>query len=169
MGPLHDTKDEAFCNLVFAGKTQADAYVEAGYQAKDRRAAYREASRLRQRPEIEARIVELQNARASAFILSKDWVLEQMVDAHDQAAEDGNHSARIRSLELLGREKGAFTERKDIMLRDFSQMTSEEIEEFLARQRTQGIAPEAGERGGGGTGQPKARDRQPRKVRTLAR
>jgi|GEM_PF-5607744 len=58
-GPLKQTRHENFCLYLVAGDSQASAYLRAGFKTTAV-AARAGAARLRKRPEVAARILELQ-------------------------------------------------------------------------------------------------------------
>ena len=99
-------------------------------------------------------------AHVTGIVLTRDWLVEQMVDTAAQAAADRAHAPRTRALELLGREKGAFTERKDLVVRSFANLSTEEIEELLAGEPAPGASGKSGGSLAGGTGAKKARGRK---------
>lgn len=167
MGPLPDAQQESFAQAVFSGSTMTQAYMLA-FSETDKVNAGKRGSELGKIPEIQNRLKELRSADDAAFVLTRDWVVAQMADTAVQAEIDRDHNARRGALKELGREVNAFTERQEVMVRSFKDMDQKQIEEFLASERAQGIAPATGERGGGGTGKTKGRDKKPRAPRSLA-
>lgn len=162
IGPLRNQRHERFAVLLNAGKTQADSYIQAGYTAANEKTLSVSASRLAAHPDIQRRLAELRDAQR--VVLSKDWLIDQMIEVTAEARADRSQSAAIRALELLGREKNAFTERKDIVVRSFDQYTTEEIEAFLASERTQGIAPRNGGPGARRPAKAQGRDRKQKRA-----
>ena len=69
----HDTNDSA--QALAAGKTIDQAYREAGY------AAHRgNASTLRSKQHIRARVAELQSRAADGAVLNRQWVMDGLVE-----------------------------------------------------------------------------------------
>lgn len=131
MPPLKNAKHEAFALGIFNGKSARQAYLDAGYKCTPA-AADSSGCDLLKSPKVAARVESLRERVADKVVLTKAWVIEQMVDTALAAKDDRQHSAATRALELLGREKGAFVESKRVSIRSFSDMSAEEIEEFLA-------------------------------------
>jgi phage terminase small subunit len=147
MGPLKNVKHEAFVQGLIQKKPAYQAYLDAGYACKENTAAT-QASLLLAKPNITERLLELSGKAAdkvaTKIALTKEWVVAEMMQAALDAAADKQHSPRIRAIELLGRETGNFTERKQLTVRSFAEMTAEEIEEFLAGQSDGTVAQKAG-------------------------
>lgn len=154
MPPLKNAKHEAFARNMYEGMTGSKAYLDAGYKCTHL-AAETSASALLGNPKITARIAELAGQAstkvARKIALTKEWVVEQMIDAAMEAAEDKHHGARIRAVELLGRETGNFTEQKRVSIRSFTDMTADEIEAFLAGSSSGPAPKKADSRRKGGT------------------
>ena len=133
MPALQNARHERYAQLLAKGWHQGKAYKEAGFKA-----AYRSsASNLARKQHIRARVDEILLAHGEAqkqaiavverkFELSRQWVIDKLVkNAEISLGErpiqyrgkveyryDGAVAAR--SLELLGREVGLFTEKKQI-------------------------------------------------------
>lgn len=160
MGPLKNPRHENFVRAVFEGKTAKQAYRIAVSQTCTETTAETAGCDLLTIPRIKARLEELKNTPVTGIVLTRDWLVEQMVDTAAQAAADRAHAPRTRALELLGREKGAFTERKDLVVRSFANLSTEEIEELLAGEPAPGASGKSGGSLAGGTGAKKARGRK---------
>ncbi len=132
MGPLKNSKHEAFARGIFEGKTGREAYFAAGYNCTPA-AADASACDLLKTPKVAARVTELKDRLAAKVVLSK--VIVENVHRLAGVAETKDQLSVARGCwELLGREYGAFTETKRVSIRAFSDMTAEEIEAFLAGQ-----------------------------------
>ena len=90
MPVLRNPKREAYCLERVKGRTQPDAYIIAGYQAKSQAVAEAAASRLEKDPEILTRIEELRakvlpalnkmlELKADRAVLDRAWVLERLM------------------------------------------------------------------------------------------
>ena len=157
MPVLPNQRHELFAQELAKGKTADEAYELAGYKP-DRG----HASRMASNGNICARVEELLGRAADGVVLTKQWVIERLIENVDRAmqAEEVKDSKGIatgeyrydgsvanRALELLGKEKGMFIDRKEVgKPGDFDRMTEDELEEFIARR--QGASGE----GLGGTG-----------------
>jgi len=111
---LWNSKYEHFARLVAMGQSPAQAYIAVGYEEKT---AYTCGPRLLKRPEVQARVTELQQKAAQTSIqqagLSREFVLRELMDNALQAKQNQEWSASNRALELLGKELGLFVDRSD--------------------------------------------------------
>lgn len=130
MTALANTRWELFCIGVVQGKTQKQAYRDAGFTETGDSAA----SGLIKRPEIKARIAELieektqfsgktlggdgdLDAKGSlAYFettgeIDKNWVIQQLMENMRLARDAGQFSAANKVLELLGKEAGMFLDK----------------------------------------------------------
>ena len=105
MPVLPKPRHEAFAQARAQGKTQEQAYVEAGYSPDDGNAC-----RLTGNDRIKARVQELQELAVNRVIVDKEWVMAQLVD-NAISYKDTNPAVANRALELLGKELGMFVER----------------------------------------------------------
>lgn len=132
MAVLINTQHELFCQAILTGKNQTEAAIEAGYKAKWARSI---ASRLSTKINIIERIKELNEAAASARIMSvierKERLSEiaraRLIDfvdtdedgVHIAADSDSLNSAAIQSIQTRQRNMGFVIERiTDIKLHD---------------------------------------------------
>lgn len=128
MPQLENHRWELFCRAMSRGAVQADAYEEAGFERSSAN-----ASTLKRRPEVMARIDELIKERleregkethagtermdaAKAEIsatgtIRKEWILEELVENIKMAREAGQFSASNKGLEMLGKEMGLFQDK----------------------------------------------------------
>jgi DNA-binding CsgD family transcriptional regulator len=138
MTGLGNLRHERFCQLVAAGHSPAQAYVAAGYSEKT---AYTSGPRLLKMPAVNARVAELRQAVAQGAVnravIDREWVLSEL----RQIAENGvSESARVRALELVGKELGMFTNSSDLLIPwdgDLSKLSDRQVEgmtNFFLRQ-----------------------------------
>ena len=107
MGILSNARHERFAQALAAGKTQSEAYVEAGYTPSEPN-----ASRLTSNDKVQARVAELQGRAAEGVVLSRQWVIERLIkNVEKSEAQDNGGAVVNRALELLGKEIGMFVER----------------------------------------------------------
>jgi phage terminase small subunit len=109
MPVLTNAKHERFAQELAAGKTADEAYEAAGY-AQNRG----NAIRLKANESVAARVAELQQRAADGVVLTRQWVIEQLIDNVTQAKKSGEKidgATANRALELLGKELGMFVER----------------------------------------------------------
>ena len=106
MTPLLNPRHEQFARLVASGKSLPESFIAAGYSQANAASC---AMRLSKKPEVRARIVELQEsvtqAATTQAAIGRAWVLSGL----RKIAENGqSESARVRALELCGKELGMF-------------------------------------------------------------
>jgi Terminase small subunit len=138
MSVLDNPKQEAFCQAYSRLRNGTKAAIEAGYSASGKRsntAAVR-ASTLLKDPKIKARIAELDHELTKVATrstgLDRAWVLDRLKQNADQALEERDRGAANRALELLGREVGLFTERKQILVGPLEQLDAPRLQRLLA-------------------------------------
>lgn len=76
---LKNTRHELFCVGLAKGRSEKDAYIEAGFKCKVS-AVYAAACRLRKKPDIAKRIEELKNAACRRNAISIDRTLEEIAN-----------------------------------------------------------------------------------------
>jgi len=159
---LCNARHERFAQLVAAGRSAGNAYVEAGYDCA-RHKARGHGHRLRTREDVQARIGELlgtqqkivQEATEQAIektAIGKVWVLEHLREVVERAMQqrpvldhegrptgeyryDGN--VANRALELIGRELGMFIKREEHgRPGEFANMTDEALRRDLIQMLT---------------------------------
>ncbi len=118
------------------------AAKRAGYSE---RTAYAQGQRLLKQVEIAAAIKKAQDARSERTKIDQDWVIERLVGVYEASMEarpvcdkNGeekgftfNPTAANRALELIGKHKGMFIDRKLIGLRRIEDMTEDELVALL--------------------------------------
>ncbi len=131
------------------------AAKRAGYSE---RTAYAQGQRLLKNVEIAAAIQKAQEARSERTKIDQDWVIERLVGVYEASMEarpvcdkNGeekgftfNPTAANRALELIGKHKGMFIDRKLIGLRRIEDMTEDELVALLGDNELEGGDPLAG-------------------------
>ncbi len=148
MPALLNAKHEAYAQLLAKGMHQGRAYKAAGFSTAHRSSA----SVLARKEHIRSRVAEILDMKSRAeaqaiaavarkFELSRQWVIDKLVVNAEIALGERPINARAeqleykwdgavaaRSLELLGREVGLFTERKQIDISaDLKQLSDAEL------------------------------------------
>lgn len=108
MGALSNPRHERFAQELAKGKSQSEAYQTAGYEPSEPN-----ASRLTRNDKVQARVAELQARAVENVMLSREWVLEQLVDNATKAKQAGDFGPSNQALNLLGKELGMFIERTE--------------------------------------------------------
>jgi hypothetical protein len=120
MPMLTNNRHELFAQAIAAGKSHYEAYESAGFTAKGATASAC-ATRLLKDAKVAARVAELQQKNAQTVGLTKQWVLEKLVENVHRAMPPAaayeykyEGSVANRALELLGKELGMFIDRKEV-------------------------------------------------------
>ncbi len=119
------------------GATQGSAYLAAGYKGTKQTASIN-AWRLFHRPDVVARVTELQAQAAEVAIaesgINRGWVIARLVDAVERAMAAvpvGDRKGKptrlyradvagaLRALELIGKELGMFVARSENQTRNY--------------------------------------------------
>lgn len=108
MPALQNARHERFAQELAKGKSQSEAYQLAGYEPSEPN-----ASRLTRNDKVQARVAELQERAAANVMLTREWVLEQLVDNAAKAKAAGDFGPSNQALNLLGKELGMFVERTE--------------------------------------------------------
>src|SRR6185437_3503832 len=91
-----------------SGKSQDEAYADAGFKAHRQN-----AHRLMTKDDVRARVAELQARATEGVIITRQWVIEQLVDNAKLAKEAKDYSPSNQALNLLGKELGMFVDRSE--------------------------------------------------------
>jgi len=142
---LEDPRHEKFCrNVVLLGMNNADAYAKAGYKANKTTLVTR-ASRLRRSLVIRNRINALSERAIEHDLANREWVDAQLKEVVDRCMqktpvilngkETGEYKFDARgantALQLMGKDRGMFVDKLQIVEDDLAKKTPEEIEAFL--------------------------------------
>jgi hypothetical protein len=126
MGQLTNVKHELFCRGLAAGKSQSQAYADAGYEKSTTN-----SSVMARRPDIKERVAELLEEKEQRFnggpngdldyeaaverargeaVIDPGWVIAELMENAKLARDAGQYAASNKALELLGKEVGLFQE-----------------------------------------------------------
>ena len=120
---LENPRHERFAQELAAGKSANEAYAAAGFKPNDGNCI-----RLKGNERVQARVAELQGRAAEGVVLTRQWVIERLVENANRAMQaeqpmdaDGQPTGEFkyegsvanRALELLGKELGMFVERTE--------------------------------------------------------
>lgn len=141
--PLTNAKWEHFCQHVATGLTPAQAYVKSGYSSAG---SFQSAGRLLRNAIIRSRIArltsEVAHIRIEVSELNRGWILESLQKI---AASGKSESARVRALELCGKELGMFVERREVTnIRTAADIPTAVLEEMREQARLEMEAEAAG-------------------------
>lgn len=141
MTVLSNPRHERFAQELAKGKTADEAYQLAGYQENRFN-----ASRLKTNEHIKARVAELQARATEGVVLTKQWVLERLIENAERAMQrqsvetEGGEiveyryegSVANRALELLGKEVGMFIDRKEVRTGALDEINQDELDRLRA-------------------------------------
>jgi hypothetical protein len=138
MAVLENSRHEKFAQGLAQGMSAAEAYRQAGYEVKGN-VAEAAASRLLRDVKVASRVEELKQRAAVSVQISREWVLEQLVDNLKLAKDTGQIAPANRAAELLGKELGMFVDRSENVNQNVSYVISgepvEDADEWLAEHR----------------------------------
>ena len=101
-------KQHHFCIEYLKDRNGKAAAIRAGYSPN---AAAQQAYELLKQPKIRAVVDAEQQDSLDRVRVDRDWIIERLKIEAEEAETDG---ARVRALELLGKEHGMFVERKKV-------------------------------------------------------
>ena len=90
-----NARQERFCQALVGGMSATQAYVDAGFKAKDARQA---ASQLLTNINVKARLDELRASTAQAAQKSREDILRDLGWGIDKAKENGSVSDLVRAV-----------------------------------------------------------------------
>lgn len=143
MPVLKNQRHELFAQGLAKGMTGDAAHTAAGY-APNRK----NASALKTKKDVIARVLELQANRADRSILSRQWVIDALLENAEKAlgrrpvtlGEKGSEKqvfvyeaqAANQAMRMAGLEMGMFTERRDVKITSqFAPLTDQELAQRL--------------------------------------
>lgn len=160
MPALRNSKHENFAQLVASGENSSQAYLKAGYNSSGSALGV-SACQLRGRPDVSARIEELQERKIVREVqatqkaiertaLTKEFVinslilnvrkalqLEHVLDKNGEPTFRYEGSVANRALELLGREMGMFIDRKEVGAPgEFAELDADGLRQAIADRIT---------------------------------
>jgi phage terminase small subunit len=110
MGDL-TPKQEAFCQEYLVDLNATQAAIRAGYSKKT---ANKHGPELVVNSGIKKRIKELQDKRAKRVDRTQDSIIKKLETLESKAAEAGQYSVAVRSVELQGKHLGMFGDKLDL-------------------------------------------------------
>jgi phage terminase small subunit len=106
MPPLLNGRHELFCLALAEGKSEFDAYSSAGYRPNRGN-----ASRLKAKESVRARVAELQATAAKASEVTIQSLLNELEAARAKATDLNQLSAAVRAVEVKARVSGLLVQR----------------------------------------------------------
>lgn len=147
-GPLKNARHEKFAQNLAKGRSQAEAYMNAGYETGDA-AASANAARLIGNDSVAARVAELQTRTAGKAEITLDSLLCEAAEIQLAAQAAAQFSAANGALKLKAELSGHYVQRKeDVTPRRSSDQIDSRVRQLLAdrdKGRAAGASGRAGE------------------------
>lgn len=112
-GALANARHEAFCLLIVRGKSQGEAYQEAGYKPQRKLTAEVSANRLLRQVSIRRRINELQRYAAESVEVTAATLIQEAATVQRDAMRAGNHAAAMTAIQAKAKLAGLWVERSE--------------------------------------------------------
>lgn len=130
MPALKNVKHETFAQELAKGKTQAESYGRAGYKRNEFNAC-----RLAARPDVAARVAELQSRGADRAEVTIESLILEAGEIQRSAMEAKQHSAAVAALTAKAKLAGKWIEKSEVgKPGDFDRMSEEELEAYIAER-----------------------------------
>lgn len=142
MPALENPKWEHFAQALAKGKTQIEAYAEAGYRPNDAN-----ATRLTGNDRIKARVAELQERMAYKSEITIEKIEQMLIEDREFARSVNQAGAARAATETLAKLRGYMVERKEVRTGPLEEVQPDELD----RLRSELVAERA-RRAAGGNG-----------------
>lgn len=129
MPVLKNPKHEAFAQALAKGKTQDEAYAEAGYKP-----SRHHASRLATKGNIGARLAELLSKVAAKTEITMERLVDMLLEDRDTARACEQAGAAVSATVAIAKLTGHMVERKQVdITHTYREMSDDELDRELAR------------------------------------
>lgn len=146
MPSLENAQHEKFVQELVKGRSQADAYLAAGYKAKDSAVAAASGCRLLKNEKIAQRLEELNKFVESAVVddtlltLSEHMAMLRLL--RDEARLEGKLQAAIQAEVKRGELRKFYVKQIESgNVGDFDRMSEQELYDFIALDTAEQTAP----------------------------
>lgn len=141
------TQKKIFCDQILSGVHQTDATIAAGFSAKT---ATNKGSQLMREPAVMEYIEAGEYEALKKAEITAEWILSETRDIAMLAKDEGNYSAALKGVEMLGKNKKMWTDVQEhkfevqqmgrVMIADPNDIDGEAIElEFNVGQEPNAI------------------------------
>lgn len=120
---LSNARHERFAQEIAKGKSQAEAYANAGYEPSEPN-----ASRLTRNDKVQARVAELQGRTAIRAEVTAASLIAEAEEVRQKAMEAGQFAPAIAAIKEKGVLAGVRIEKRENTNRSLTSMTDEELE-----------------------------------------
>lgn len=137
MAALSNPKHERFAQGLAKGKSQAEAYAEAGYTPSEPN-----ASRLSRNDKVQARVAELQDRGAIRAEVTIASLIQEAADIQEAAKADKQYSAATAALTAKAKLAGLWIDKNENTNRnvDPAQVSDADLAAVVAADSGQGTA-----------------------------
>jgi phage terminase small subunit len=137
MPALDNPKHERFAQELAKGKTQAEAYAEAGYKPSEQN-----ASRLTRNDKVQTRVAEIQSRAVIRTEITLASLMEEAAEIQAAALKANQHSAAIAALTAKAKLAGLWTDKVENTNRnvDPAQVSDADLAAVVAADSGQGTA-----------------------------
>ena len=136
MAPLKNPRHEKFIQEIAKGKSQGEAYKDAGYDAEGH-GAESAGNRLLKKEEVAARLAELQGMAAAAIDVTVQTLIAEAADIQAAALAANQHAAAVSALTAKAKLAGLWIDRKETgapgEFSDLDSMSAEQLRAYVAR------------------------------------
>ena len=138
-----------FADLILEGKSQTQAYKDAGYKCANDNVAAVSASELVRNPKVVAYIEDHRKEAAKALQIDLQWLIKKGVAILDAAEKEGAYGPAVSALKEVGILTGERVEKsqRENINRDAADLTTAELDELIAAELASGEAGKASGRG----------------------
>ena len=135
MPALSNARHEKFVQELLRGKSQADAYLAAGYKAKSTAVASAAATRLLKNPDIQKRIAEFHERTELETALTLEEHMRELKLLREMAKARGDIKAAIQAEVKRGEAKQFYVRRVETGGPvAFDQLTDDELQQQIVEQ-----------------------------------
>lgn len=127
MPVLANPRHERFAQELAKGKSQAEAYANAGYEPSEPN-----ASRLTRNEKVQARVAELQERAAIRTEVTAASLIAEAEEVRQKAMMAGQFAPAIAAIKEKGVLAGVRVEKRENTNRSLASLTDEELEAIAA-------------------------------------
>jgi len=131
-------KQEAFCQAIVSGVTQADAYRKAYSTEKMKPATIQsKASILMAQGKIRARVEQLRKPIVEKLLYTVEHAMAEAGDALKVATKNENPAAMVAAVTLRARLNGHLVDKREIRTAAIEELPDEALDALIRRKATE--------------------------------
>ena len=135
MPVLSNPKHEAFAQGLAKGRSQAEAYAEAGYKPSEPH-----ASRLASSGKVAARVAELLELAVERHLVTVESLTNELDEVRQRALTDGQNAAAVAAIMGKAKLNGHLVDKAQIDVHHhYDDMSEEELDRELEQVLAEGI------------------------------